>query len=131
MPALRQPRHSLKAGFDHNGLAPRLSPSSVIDGKADSKNHGTIALLLRVRRGFFLGQASNDVGGPIPGQDLRDFGPVTTFELPDLLGTALFRYQWRLPEPAYRNWRAIGFELQFIFLAILIHRGTGDAGNHS
>src|SRR5258708_712443 len=90
-----------------------------------------LLLLPRVRRGFFLGQATNDVSGPIPGEDLRDIGLVAAFELPDLPGAALFRYQWRLPEPAHRNWRAIGFELQFIFLAIFIRRGTGDTGNHS
>ena len=55
--------------------------------------------LLRVRRGYWtiLGQASNNVGGPVPGQYLRGFGPVPAFELPDLLGTALLRYQRRLP----------------------------------
>src|SRR6266436_9941145 len=66
---------------------------------------------------------------PISGQDLRRIGLAAAFELLDLLGTAPFRWHWGFPDPHHPNWRAIGFELQFILLAIRACRDTGDAGN--
>jgi hypothetical protein len=50
--------------------------------------------LVRYGRRFgraVFGQASHDVGGPIPRQHLGFIGLVGAFMLPDLLGTALFR----------------------------------------
>jgi hypothetical protein len=50
--------------------------------------------LVRYRRRFgwaVFGEASHDVGGPIPRQHLGFVGLVGAFMLPDLLGAALFR----------------------------------------
>src|ERR1700683_4079438 len=74
-------------------------------------------------------QASNDVSRAIPGQDFRGVGLLPAFELLDLLGAAFFIGQRRSYDPSYPRRRAIGFEPQFIGLAVAIRRGAGDAGN--
>src|SRR3979409_1191571 len=98
------------------------------DREADS-----IALLRPGCRGLLVivFQASNNVSSPISGQDLRNIGLETAFELFDLLGAALFRWHRVLPEPHHSNWCAIGFELQFILFAICIYRSTGNTGNRT
>src|SRR5580704_10457481 len=37
----------------------------------------------------------------------------------------------RWPDPSNADWRAIGFELQFVFFALLVRCRTRDAGNLS
>src|SRR5450755_1718543 len=89
----------------------RISLGSEADG---------IASLMIDGRGWsaIFSQASNDVGRPIPRQDLRSIGLEAAFELLDLPGTAPFRWHRGFPDPHHANWRAIGFELQFILFAV-------------
>src|SRR5258708_8548678 len=63
-------------------------------GLKDHESDG-MALLIRGRRGAFavLCQAPKDESSPISGQNLRNIGLVTAFELLGLLGTALYRCQ--------------------------------------
>ncbi len=84
-----------------------------------------------VRRRFLaiLLQTSDNVSRPISRQDLRNFGPVTAFELLGLPGTVPFQRQRGSPDPPHCHGRTVGFELQFILFAIFIQRRTGDAGN--
>ena len=87
-------------------------------------------LLIRRRLlAVFLLQASDDVSGPISGQDFRGIGLVAAFELLDLFGAAPLTDQRGSHDPPHGRRRAIGFEPQFIAHAVPIRRGAGDAGN--
>src|SRR5579859_2078246 len=48
--------------------------------------------------------------------------------LPLLIGVPPDRRR-RCPDTPYGDWRAVGFELQLIFSALLVSRGAGDGGN--
>src|SRR4030088_1361974 len=103
-----------------------------IKHQAEQTRLQSSALLIPGRRRFFARcQASDDVSGPVSGQDLREIGLVAAFHLLGLLGAALFRVQRHLPDPAHRNRQAIGFELELIFFSVLVRRGAGDTGNLS
>src|ERR1700674_1171176 len=136
MPALRpQADIARKPGCEPQSRGRRLSPSSDIDARTDLKESETegAALLIHGRRRFWAirFQASNNVSGPISGQDFRSLRLVTAFELLDPPGTAPFRHRRGSPDLSHRHRRAIGLELQFVLFAISIDRATGDAGKLS
>src|ERR1700730_13200719 len=111
-------------------LEPRFD--SIETEKARGPAMTARVLLLLVRRGFFaarLGQAADDVSRQIPRQNLRLIGLVAAFQPLHQPGAALFRCQRACLDGPHGYRRTIGFEPQFIRLAILVGRAAGDAGN--
>src|SRR5947209_5465893 len=96
----------------------------------DMVNAGLMArpALLRSLR-LVVGEASDNIGGPVARQDPGDMGLAAAFELLGLFGARLLLLERGLPDPAQRHRLAVGDKLQFVFLAVFGGRRAGDAGD--
>src|ERR1700722_9451063 len=84
-------------------------------------------LRMAVWRGYFvmIFQTPDNVGRKVSRQHLGSIGLVATLTLLVLHGAAPFRRQRGSPDPSHGHRRAIGCELQLVFLAVVVRRCTG------